>query len=502
MPIGLNTDKWDEFKKIEKLAEEELNKDWEIRRKETENRQKETENKVSAKIDDSIIIEAEKMAKKISELYAIDDWIKLFNDISYDNEIAGRCIYHVLLGQCIADKKILLPNGTAIDNRIHFVWVSPSGSGKGQAFELAINVAEHLKIQCAFKNETNNEISYQTRPFRIYKYSKGSDASLIDEPVFKKGKIVQGQIKFGSLSQKDLLYMEEARPLLESGKFNEDLREIFLGIMEPVCNKNHGYSKKLKDWDTEIITKSRISLLCTTRPVNGLKENMIWNGMMPRTLFLVVNLSIDDRKHMSKNDNANSFETRNNSIKAVSDLETRIKAVAKKINEVAEFAYKTELDIKKEDVAILNTFLNNKMIEIWDDLSKFGNEITPQILEIFVTRYKALIIKLTNHSAYTRKSKYIELADLQYAFDLIKHCYTSQVKWVTEEVIEDYNEKEKFKKKKNIYDSILKIYSENKNISRKDLIDKSVFVTQKAESYIYGVIRILVKEKKIKFEEK
>ena len=69
----------------------------------------------------------DKKAKQIEKYYVYDLWKELFGQASFENEMYGQGLFHVLLGQLLARKKILQSGSNFIDWRIHLLFIQGSG---------------------------------------------------------------------------------------------------------------------------------------------------------------------------------------------------------------------------------------------------------------------------------------------------------------------------------------------------------------------------------------
>jgi hypothetical protein len=469
----------EKIEKGELFAEDDDEKLWEEakqREKEETDANIHLKKVIETKISVEKTEEAKKKAEETEKLYALDDWMKLFNKISFENEIPGRILYHVLLGTALADKKIYMNNGTFLDYRIHFFFLQSSGSGKGQAFWLMKKMLNSLRIPMV------SPIGISHREIHSYKCGNETDASLLDRPEMKKN-IDTGNIVSGILSLYDTLYFEEARCLLETGKFNDNIKEILIGIMEPIGSENHGYSKKLRDWTRQIITSSRVSIFASTRPVTTMKENLIWNGLLQRMMFYVRELDGDERQKMLQKASSSAFGSESNS----AAIDTEILKVAEKIQKVIDFAASNTITIKPESASELSSFLNSKASSFWNDLKEINTTTISNIVESFIGRYKDLIIKLAYHSAITRRSTKVELCDLEYAYSLLKECYDSQINWIQEKVVETEDEKIISRRQDRIKKELLHFISQqkNKSLTRQEAA-KYIASMGYAESYGYA----------------
>ncbi len=89
--------------------------------------------------------EIDEKAKQIEKYYVYDLWKELFGQASFENEMYGQGLFHVLLGQLLARKKILQSGNNFIDWRIHLLFIQGSGSGKGQGIDFFRKIGERCQ---------------------------------------------------------------------------------------------------------------------------------------------------------------------------------------------------------------------------------------------------------------------------------------------------------------------------------------------------------------------
>ena len=65
----------------------------------------------------------EEKADDIKKLYLLDYWMRCWDRVSYCNEVSGQAMFHVTLGQALNTFKIFLEDDSAIDWRLHYLWI-------------------------------------------------------------------------------------------------------------------------------------------------------------------------------------------------------------------------------------------------------------------------------------------------------------------------------------------------------------------------------------------
>ena len=251
----------------------------------------------------------------------------------------------------------------------------------------------------------------------IHLSASTTDSSLLDlNQKVKKDTYMQVP---GILSACTFAIYPEARVLFEPGKWNSEIREIILSVMEPIGTEGHKYKKSLGSWNNEAIdTTSSASIIFTTRPIVNLREDIIRIGHLQRTIFYPRELSKSIRKEMNiKNSEALLCEV---------DFETEKKEIVKDINERCNITELPQIQDKDKFVGKLKEFGN----QFTTRLNKIQDREDIQIANTFLARYQDYLVVLSFHSAILRGSKYVEDLDLQYGFDLLEKVFDQLCLWI------------------------------------------------------------------------
>jgi len=421
----------DEAEKIKNLQEKYLVRE-EQREKKTEKLKELTEKKTTEKEKK----ELRKKAESIKKLYALDYWMRCFNNTSFYNDAMGQGFFHVCLGQALNHSKIYNSDGSYIDYRLHMLIIQDSGSGKGKAINLITRVFRHPKFK---KVEKVEKSSLSKRSYKIHKLGRMNAASLINTfEVNKKGIVKTDKngletLNIGILEGYDFIFSEEARVLLSGYAENLELQEILMTSMEPMGSINNIYTKQLTNYKSECNTRCTASFIYTTRPFGKVKKILAESGLIQRMMFLPRELDYDDRKKMNRL-SAFSFETSG----SITSFEEDFDMLIDELNKVVSFAYNNKIDFRKDKVEELQAFLYEQIMYFTDDIeNKIPNDSNRKILQSIVSRYRVNMSIMAFHSAVMRHSKWVEKQDLQYAFDYFKKLFEAQKLWVGVVVEED-----------------------------------------------------------------
>ncbi|MFW6246653.1 MAG: hypothetical protein ACOC22_00560 [bacterium] len=404
------------------------------REKEEEKQRKKIDKLAKKKISDKNTKELEKKADNIKKLYVLDYWLRCFNRVSFCNPIPAQAFFHVCLGQAFHNYFIYLDDDSRIDWRLHFLWIQDSGSGKGKAMNFLNKVYSKLqKVEVLDKTKTHK------RPYKTHKLGRMNPASLINTyQIDKKGNIMKDQngierVKKGIVESYDVIYSEEGRALLQNTEVSFELQEIFMTAVEAVGTPNNIYTKTLTNYDEPCETRSTASFIITTRPFGKVKQTLVESGMIQRFIFFPRKLTFEDREEMNR---LSSFAFKRKDKK--SPFENDFNNLIEEMKKVVSFGIANRIDFNPDQVDDCLSFLHEKMMYFTRDVEyTIPSDDNRYILQSFVSRYKENMITMAFHSAIMRFSKWVELEDLQYAYDYFEKLYQAQKFWVGIAVEED-----------------------------------------------------------------
>lgn len=367
--------------------------------------------------------QAKKEAEKIERFYIYDSWKRLFNRCSFFNEIACQCMFHSLLGQLLRDKKIKRSGGRYLDYRIHFFWIQDSRTGKGEAMSFVRYIGEQL-------TKKDGEM------MRFYKVGRRTDASFINSCVYdQRTRTYLPQMRQGVLELNDIVYWEEASKLLRPSTYGEELKDIMMTVMEPLGSSKNEYPKSLDMWPMTTYTRSPSTIIATTRPVSNIRPDLVYDGMMQRMLLYVRNVNDNVRRRMNEKVAITSFES--------DDLQKDVRKLVEDFNDLREFAFNNIITLQPERKDKIIAFMKEKIMyfdeDIKDSIMMMENK---EILRSFVGGFNDNMIKLIHHSAVMRKSKYVDMEDVEYAFNLLNGLYVGIKYWVELDVGVEMNRRD------------------------------------------------------------
>jgi len=204
----------------------------------------------------------------------ISDFLRYFNDYSIRNKEYGLLILHTLLGQCLKNV-YFRQKARRIDIRIHGLFISPTGTGKGAGYGFYCRLAKDLGLD-------NQQLTEST------------DAGLAGTGrMLPDGKY---EINEGLLVHADGISMEEASPLFDfSNEFSKKNLTYLQIAMNPLDDASCEITKKLGSLPDAIRFKPHCSFLLTTYIPDHFKEELVKRGVVQRFDTVMKNPSLEDR---------------------------------------------------------------------------------------------------------------------------------------------------------------------------------------------------------------
>lgn len=356
-----------------------------------------------------------------------------------------------------------------------------SGSGKGTAFEFINSIARGLK-------------NYDNEDIRFYSSGDDSAAVLLDKPEYdERRRAFTGSIRPGIVSSFDFICWEEAVSLLKpAGEYNEGKPRIILDATEPYGSPKNIHTKKLDSWPVATHTTSSATFIATTRPIENLRNDILYSGLFPRFMFFVRTLLYDDRIKMNEKSGMNSSATK----EEIDYYKKEEKLLVKELRELQKFGKDTELEMMPREKVL--KFICDKMRFMTEDCWRtvYGLE-NKRILDSFISRNRENMVKLAYHSAIMRKSRLVQICDVEYAFSLVFELYKSMKVWVELDINSSINKLYDERKRK-----IIQILKNFENIQRKELIQKVRTACNIGETTAYILVKRVIKDENLPIIEK
>lgn len=403
--------------------------------------------------------EKEKIRKDVTTLqfkYQTSMWRKLFNQRSFNNELFGQALLHITIG-IITDIKVPIKNNQFLNARPSLFYIQRSRSGKNQGMYFVEDILKKFK-----KKRIKN-----SRPIIILRMGKQTDPTLLNSFVLtnkkggmevKKDKDGKCVIIRGELEKSDLVWQPEANYLLNPvGQHNEESISIFLNLLEPEGT----YTKKLQGWGglSTVTNGGNFALVGLTRPIENVKKHIAYNGLLQRCIFMPRKLSRQERREMLSLVALHSHKT----AKQKEEYERNFDKLIKELEEMQNFAFKNPPNIKDEESELFVSELNKKLMHFDKIIQKECSvESNKDIFEDFLAGYSDILYMISFQSAIVRRSKWVELVDLEYAFNFLDNVFNMLMPWIEESIEMTQSEIKKMDAKRNCMYKAKKLLKDNK----------------------------------------
>lgn len=254
----------------------------------------------------------------------IDKFLNHFDEYSIDNPEYGHMILHVVLGQAL--KNIYFRVGARkIDIRLHFLFISPSGTGKGAGYGFYCKLCKDLGIQ-------NEQLTEAT------------DAGLAGTGI----RLNDGDYEIipGLLQEADTISMEEASPLFDySTEFSKKNLTYMQITMNPLDDASCEISKRLGSIPDAIRFKPHGSFLLTTYIPDKFIEALVKRGVIQRPVTFMRQVSLEERmKVVDKSIDKINALTEESYDKEYQNIVTKLKSI---INEYQKLGSVEDEEVKK-----------------------------------------------------------------------------------------------------------------------------------------------------------
>jgi len=408
---------------VEKLKQEIDN--YRQRKAQEDLEEKERQRIINIQITEQQLEQAIKEAEASKKLTIKDEWMKLFNKISFENEIAGEILFHSFVGQMLNHVTIYDKRGKKILMKVDFFWIQNSSSGKGEGidefFKPLLNEFDFEKAD----NETQQTLTVK------FKYStfrgQSSLAGILNR--YKRdstGRRYTGEIIIGPIESSDFWIWTEANELLTPNTYSQKLIDAMLDLME-----GKEYETYLEKYDRSVKTKGHGSLIAASRPVENIDYFLIKSGLIHRCLLFMRSLSVEKMTTMIDKGAIQSF----GSIEDGIGYDLEIKKLANEMRKIANWSTRyigQPYPIKNPD--LLNALMKKKLDELLEDVKKDVQVKNFQdVLVEYVGRLKNKAIALSYHNATIRKEP-VDVQDVLGAFNLIKLSFNNFKYWLFENI--------------------------------------------------------------------
>lgn len=315
----------------------------------------------------------------------ISDFIALFSNYSFRNELYGRIALHVIVGQALCRCVYYRMGARKIDPRVHLLLIKPQGTGKGAGYGFIEAVATALLLN--FQSLTES-----------------TDAGLVGTTQYDERSHTKLVVP-GLLDGADIVGMEEASVIFDfTNEFSKKNMTYMQITMNPLEDKSCRIVKKLGD--TTIDFRPHASFVLTTYPPDKLIDKLMKTGFLDRMIPIFEDVTLADRlaiiRMMGSNINISTKES----------FEEQMNSVVKRLKIVIDY-YK-----KGETCITITEQIHQLMIKVIDEFAMKILDVSPKArekLEHFITRLYEILLKLAIHHAILEMRTHVEVSDVAYA---------------------------------------------------------------------------------------
>lgn len=327
----------------------------------------------------------------------IEDYIKLFDNYSFKNELYGRISLHVMLGQALKNNVYYSMGARRIDPRISLFLIKPQGTGKGAGYGFCENVAVYLGLM--FQHLTES-----------------TDAGLIGTKVYDE-ELRQNVVVPGLLQDADVVGMEEASALIDYNSEFSRKNMLYVQItMNPLEDNSCRIVKKLGDIIIDF--KPHASFIFLTYPPDKLLEKLTKTGFMDRLILIFEDVTLADRletiRIMSQRTN---ISTRESNAEQFENVMRRLKTV---------------IEMYSRDKVCINISepMENLLVQTIDEFAMKTLDASPKArekLEHFISRLYEILKKLAIHHAVLCCRHDLRASDILYARKLYQPIWRNLI---------------------------------------------------------------------------
>lgn len=323
---------------------------------------------------------------KIKERY-----LRVFERVSHDNQIAGNLSFYMMLGSKFRNVKITKRSFGALDPRISVLWIQNSRSGKTEAWEIIGNMLKMMDL-------TYINISEFTDAALMGSFN--SEGKLKNEPI---------------LGKFDVMHWDEAAGLLNPGRFQKKTQEFVRNALDSVHATDAKLMKVTGGGTTEV--KPIETLWLTTTDPHHIPQEAVTGGFLLRLIVWPRFLTPESRS-----------ETNKRVIKGLIDSKgpetpfTELQEIARIISDIVP---PETIGINRDGARILC-----KLSDEWVTVGTTElNTETSALIQEAVLPYIEMTIRMGAINAIIRGDTLITKWDLEQVLPLIKTIFTSFTNW-------------------------------------------------------------------------
>jgi hypothetical protein len=373
------------------------------------------------------------------------EFLKLFNYYSVDNEMMAKMLYHTFLSVICNQANVIFRNtkGKRIKPITHQITIQNTRSGKDEALDFIISlmhdVNDLIKKHILAGNKAGLKI------IRIKELSGAESAeALLDRYETDKNGLIKIDKKTskpkkcipGILSRHDLITSAECSFLFKEGHSERQNK----GGMLLKALEGKGVNKELISWGSDGVPYDTDTIfngvfIGMSRPISNVRADYAYSGLQQRGLNCCRNLGHDDRKRMLAGLTKIGLLTN----KEWDEIEERKQKLANDFFNMLLFLKNCNIMINEEERDEIVKLVETCLDELYDDINDTVlDKDHSHIMQGFVSSFHSLINALACHNCVCRFDKNIGLVDFQNGMSLLKESYQNLKGWICENVSVSY----------------------------------------------------------------
>ena len=403
-------------------------------------------------------IESVKETAKLREAFSLkDDFLRLFNQKSYQNEIIGECLFYSFIMVLLRKRGVEIESKNSMMDKLisplAFFCTQESGSGKDQALDFLEELINEINTTLRIKKKHSLLIKYENLSGGESPEIYFSRPELDNKGVIKIDKKTgEPLIIKGKLERNDVLLVRECSFLFRiKGKERQNILEILLQVLE-----GREISKELVSWGKHVIpTRSNCAYIGMSRPVIELQEVITSSGLLQRGLFYGRTISREEREKMDDMIAAGSVDKEK--------YRKDFKVLAQRIT---DFYINIDSDVfRMEDSKLgrelIHSYKKKKRDFVYDEIQ---SDLLQEVLNTFINRIDEVCIKLSYVNCYSRGGSIPDEADIQSSLNILGKIFDSLILWLDTNLVDvtrkdrqtlEYRLRKEFKDAKVIKQSVI-----------------------------------------------
>lgn len=350
------------------------------------------------------------MSRELNITFIKNDYLKIANKYSADNERVNEFLFYVALAQKLNHRVKIQFGGDITDVRLHFFWTQNSRSGKGQSIKAFKKLCKELGLRVKEPDDFTTATFFGTINSDKEKHNLKKNLDP-DNPEYRD------PINYGMMDseESDVVIINEAKALLMKTRHTLKL----LTLLQKALDYPGIVTKKLGSSDKEIVTECTGSLIGTTFWTKEIQTTVAEQGFFQRCILYMRDMTPGDRNTM-RHEMTKMLKSK----VSRATLEKDLKNIAERINKVYESVSPNTI-LTIEDASL--DYIDRVLDGISDKLLKEISGVKLDLLYSFIMQFYLLFIKFGAILAVFDKSTEIKVKHVKASHTFIKKYYASLI---------------------------------------------------------------------------